>query len=387
VGIVMQGSEDYRSASWRGRLGVIGLTAAFIVWSVVLLVRRGAGWIGIGGLALALTPAVVFLSSNVSISGIEIAASICLWVALLGLARRPGNVSGAPWAAVAVSGAVMGLARPVDSVLLVIIVGLVVLLVGFRGARAIVAGAKAKALVAGAVLVVCAGASALWSMVVTPEPGSDLGTAIRALDDTARDAPNHVRQVIGIFGWNDTAMPQPVYVMALLVLAVVMVGAFWIGGRRDRLTFGALAASVVVVHFSLAVLVEPLVVFGTQARYVLPLVVGLPLLAGDVLAVRRSALRPDVIRYGVPLVFVVWGLLHFTAFTVNAHRYALGASGGWSIPWDGLWSPVGGFALWFSFAGAGCVLLIAAGLLSLGDGSKSSESVNADAGRATATPV
>ncbi len=216
-----------------------------------------------------------------------------------------------------------------------------------------------------AVLVVTAAASALWSLLVTPHPPIDLGLALRSLGDAVSDGPNQLRQLVGVFGWNDTPMPQPVYLLSLGLLAAVVLLALRIGGRRDRIAMVALGVATLVVHIALAVLVEAQIGFGMQARYVLPLVVGLPLLATDVLEERRAALDDRVARFLPPVVFSVTAVVQLIAFLTNLHRYTVGASGSWALPWGGTWAPDGGFFPWVALALVGAALIAGVGVVAL----------------------
>jgi hypothetical protein len=365
LGAVMQGAHDYRSAEWRGRLVALVLSGTMVSWAALLLARRGEGWIPLAGLALAATPMVVFLSASATTSGIEIASAICFWAALLRIARQPECQSGWPWAATAFSGGVLALSRPLDAVLIVTILATVILLVGADRLRQRASFDRRKAALASVALATCVAASALWSLIVTPHPSIDLRLAVGSLDDAIRDSPNQLRQIIGIFGWNDTAMPQVVYLIALSLLAAVTVGALIVGSRRERLAIGVLATSIVTIHLGIAVLVEAQIGFGMQARYVMPLIVGLILLSADVLEQHRTKLPASVASYGLAVAYVGSSLLQLVAFTTNAHRYAVGANGPWSLPWASRWAPPEGFVFWFGSAVSGALCVGLVGLLAL----------------------
>jgi len=358
IGLAMRDSRDYQTAEWRGRLMVVALCAIFVSWSALLLSRRGTGWLPLAGLAMAMTPLVVFASASVTTSGIEITSAICLWSALLRITRQPGSSRGAPWVAAAVSGGVMALSRPVDAVLIAVVVLTIAVLAGWGTFRSVIASSRRPALVLGGVLVGTAGLSALWSIFVTPHPPLDLGVAARSLGEIVRDLPNQVRQAIGIFGWNDTPMPQATYVVVLLVLAALLVVALRVAARRERLALGGLALAILTIHLGLGALVEAQIGFGMQARYVLPLVVGVPLIAADLIETHRAALSPRLIRFGTIVMFVTAAAVQSIAFTANVHRYAVGANSGWIVPWDSRWAPDGGFTRWFSLAAIGVVLML-----------------------------
>jgi hypothetical protein len=367
IGLMMQGASDYRSAEWRGRLAVTAVSGLFVVWAALLLSRRGSGWWPLAGLALAVTPTVVFLSASVTTSGVEIVAAVCVWAAALRIARQPDDRAGAPWAALAVSGATMALSRPLAAVLLVVVLGTVGAFVGKKSIRDAITAASNRAVVVGIVLAVATGISALWSFIVIPHPPIDVDLALGAVGDTLRDVPNQVRQVVGLFGWNDTPMPQMVYPVALVLLSMAVVGGLWLARRRERAVVVGLMAVVVALHMGLAIFVEAQIGFGMQARYLLPLVVGLPILAVDILEVRRLRLPLLLDRYGLVVVFVGSALIHLVALTANVHRYAVGGQQGWLPPWDALWVPDGGLGPWFTLAFLATIFVGSVGLLARSD--------------------
>jgi hypothetical protein len=363
LGAAMLDASDYRSAEWRGRLVAVAISGLFIAWAALLLSSRGSGWFPLAGLVAATTPAVIFLAASVTTSGIEIAAAICFWAAALRLARAPAVGAGAPWAAAAISGGVLALSRPLDAVLIVVAIITLIVLSGASELRRLVSANRLKSAVTGGVVAVCVAISALWSLLVTPHPTIDGGLALRSIDDALRDAPNQLRQVIGVFGWNDTPMPQGFYVLGIALLVVVIGASLVVGTRRERLALAALTVSIVAIHLGLAVLVEAQIGFGMQARYVMPLVVGLILLAADTLEQNRQRLPAAVTRFGPAATIATLAIIQAAALITNAHRYAVGANGAWGVPWDSVWTPDGGFAVWLGIAGVGIVCLAAAAVL------------------------
>ena len=169
-----------------------------------------------------------------------------------------------------------------------------------------------------------------------------------------------MRDFIGIFGWNDTLMPMPAYVLGTVLLAGVGVFALKVGTLRERVTLISLAFAAIGLDLVLAVFVEAQIGFGMQARYIMPLAVGLPLLAGDILQMHAERLRPKGARRFLAAAYGGAAVLHLTAFVANQHRYAIGSSGSWLPPWDSKWSPEGGLGIWFAVAGAGFIVMATA---------------------------
>jgi hypothetical protein len=364
LSLSMLGASDYATAEWRGRLAVVAICTVFVGWAALLLARPGAGWTSLAGLVLALTPLVVFTSSNVTTSGIEITSAICFWVALLTIVRAPRERWGAPWVAAGVSGATMAISRPVDAALVLVVIATVAIVAG-RQARDVIGTVRRPAVIVGAVVVIAAGASAAWAVLVTAHPPIDLGLAARSLGETVSDLPVQLRQAIGVFGWNDTPMPQPVYLLTLAALGGLLVVALRVGEWRERLAVVWLAFATIAIHIGLGVLVEAQIGFDMQARYTLPLLVGVPLVSAWIVEGHEWEVDPRITRLLAPAIFAMTAVVQAVAFATNAHRYAVGGSASWTIPWDARWTPQGGYFLWFAVAAMAVALLAAPAVLAL----------------------
>jgi len=358
TGLAMQGADDFRSAARRGRLASLIVCTIFVGWAAVLARRRGA--LALAGLVLAAMPAVVFLSASLNTSGIEITSAMCFWSALLVLAREPGRGPAVAWGAVGVAGAALALTRPLGAIILPVVIATVVVHTGAAPLWTAVRRASWRARGCILLMAVACGVSFLWMSLAIPHPPIDLDLAARSLGAALRDLPVQARDIIGVFGWNDTTMPLAAYILGLLLLGVVGLVALALGTVRERVALVGLGLAAVALDLALAVLVEAQIGFGMQARYVMPLAVGLPLLAGDIVQMHVSRLRESAVRVLLAAVYYGAAVLHLTAFVANQHRYAVGATGSWLPPWDSRWSPDGGLALWLTLATVACGVLVSA---------------------------
>ena len=169
-------------------------------------------------------------------------------------------------------------------------------------------------------------------------------------------------------------MPQVMY--ALWGVLALWIGglALWYGTRIERIALVGLGAVIVLADIGISTVIEAPIGFGMQARYILPLAVGLPMLAGEILNRHRD--RAGRRRgYGVTrrlegrirvVSFVGIAFLQAVAFVSNLHRYIVGENASWSLPWNGSWRPPGGVAVWAGFAIAGVVCIAFTGLLGRG---------------------
>ncbi len=276
---------------WWMRLGgdvvnAVLLTAAFLiagrstnsVWALV-------------GVAAATTPMVLFLGSVVNPSGLEICSAVTLWSALLALTRSPGGQRSpavAIWAAA--SAVVFESTRGLSPVLMVLTVaaacaaappGWVRRLLRRRQVRiggAVVAafGVLAVAWIVGAGTLRLMRVSTVPASVTTP----DLVRLVLG-DNTQFD------QFVGRFGWLDTR--SPTWVVYLWAVALCALVAAVIHRRQWRVltVLGALAAASVVIPTVEGVVQARTVGLFSQARYIMPLAVGLPILAGAALSLGR----------------------------------------------------------------------------------------------------
>ena len=81
--------------------------------------------------------------------------------------------------------------------------------------------------------------------------------------------------------------------------------------------------------------------FGAQGRHVLPVLVLVPLSAGEIL--RR---RPQGLGWLLPAVGVLWAAGQAVAWLANARRAAVGTDGSWWFFGAAEWSPPGGWWVW-----------------------------------------
>lgn len=308
-----------------------------------------ARW-AVPGAAAALGPMVVFLASTVNPAGIEIAAAFALWCQLLTLLRHPDpgrTVSRMGW--IALSTVVLVNARGLSLLYCAVIVAIALLVsrwstfldvVRTRGTwpafGVAVAGCVAAA---GWVL----GTNSLGSGGTLAHP--DL-TFVVAAKTTVLSTAAYVQNMIGQFGWMDTNLPTLVLLAFAGAAGAVVVLALAFGTWRER------AALVLVTGLTF---VLPVLIHASQAkylgiiwqgRYILPVAIGIPLLAGYVLAERVGALPPAnrtaLARPGAAMATVVAGALgavQLVAFAVNLHRYVNGTDGGWFSLAPDAWLP------------------------------------------------
>jgi hypothetical protein len=338
----------------RGFGAVVALV--FLAGAGRLLRRRdGSDLPVLAGVALAFTPMVVLTSSQVGDSGLEITGALCFAAGLFRLAGpRPSDLSPkAVWVWTGLGGLVLACARPLGPAFLVEITAVVVLLRGRRLVRAV----RRSPWFAVTVATCLAGATAIslgWEFLVEPHPHVSVGTVLG-------NAPEGFAQLLGVadmwvgrLGWIDLRLPLFLVIIWLLLIAGMAVVAARLGTRRERWALGvtALLAVLTTAGVWAGVIGATDPQFSMQARYVLPVLSMVPLVAVDVLRehapemARRWQGRPALAGAGV-LVFVALG--QAIAFETEAAAQ----HGIWTPPlhWE-TWEVVVTFAVLLATAGA-----------------------------------
>lgn len=265
--------------------------AAFLTWAVHGVSRFRSALALRWGVLVACTPTAMFLTGAVNPNGLEIACAVSLWAAMIALAalpRRDGCAvpadAGALLVQVAVSAAVLCTMRPISPLWAALIVLVGVLLAGWDRTRALL---RLPAMAAAAGLGVLTTAWVLgWTFTRGPLVGVT-GLAPHLADPVVgtrlllSNVGVQLAEAIGEFGWRDTPAGAVTYAAwgltcaGLVLLAVVRAP----GGRwRPLLVLTAALVVVVPVAVSLPTLAD--VNYVWQGRYNLPLMAGVPLLAG-----------------------------------------------------------------------------------------------------------
>ena len=315
---------------YAARLVSGALSAAMLALAVRSLRRcRGAPLVA-AGLALAVTPMVLYLASVVNPSGLEIASTISAWTAAMALASQaPEDVSPYSVGALGVPIVVLILTRAVSPLWALFILAAFVSIGPATSLRALLRRRCVRAWLAAWA---AAGLAALtWDVAADPfltEPGAALpphstGWHIVAL---AVDRLHLVlTSSIGQFGWLDTPSPHGVVVAWLGALGAVVLVGVCLSRRRS--------AAVVVSNLVSWVVIPLALVIGEarhngilgQGRDFMGLAVGIPIVAGFV-AGERVGDRRKMLRLSSGIITVL-AVCQMADFYGTLRRNTVGIKG------------------------------------------------------------
>lgn len=322
--------------------------------------QRRAGLLGLG---VALAPMVPFLSATVTGSGPEVCAALAVGAGLLRLTRaEPGAAGRGVWWGTGLAALVLCTARTTGPIWLVLVVALTLALRGRAARGRVVAAVQAAPRAATGAAGLAAVGLVLafgWHSLVEPTPPSDAALVLGGVLPAVGQLPAVAGQAVGVFGWVDVPLPAVLQALWVVLVAALLGGAARVGGVRERraLALGAGATVLVTVGLSAAVIRPTSPDFEMQGRYVLPILVVLPLLAAEVLR-DHPRLVPGRRLVGAGLGVVV--AVNAYAWVVNAAHYA--GSRSFHAQYPGYWAPAAGWLAWAAVLAVG-VLLAVAGIL------------------------
>ncbi|MDH6181716.1 hypothetical protein M2152_001898 [Microbacteriaceae bacterium SG_E_30_P1] len=332
------------------------ITSVFLALTLVVLTSWRSRVVPMIGFATALTPMVFFLSGSVNPNSLEVAATLAAFAAVAAVILKPdpGLLAGRA-TIIAIAGVVAANTRAISPIWVAIAV-LVPFIFVSREQFARLVRTRAV-IVSAAVVAVGAIAALLWLRLTnTVSTASEAGGEAQEVP-YAGESPvvgfglmivrfaQHLREMIGVFGWLDTAAPSEVYALWGLLIGSLVVWAVVL--LRGRALVFALTV-VVLVPVVPALIQAAFITSGGwiwQGRYALPVFVIAAVGLGIVLADRlRLSSRSMTIL--VTLVAALWGVCHVLAYTAGIQRYSVGASGSWFAMFaEPQWQPPGGIVL------------------------------------------
>ena len=360
-GLATRAADSPGSANRLARVMNALLTLALLYVALRLVWSRDVGPLSLLGLLVCVAPMVIFCGSVLNGSGPEIAAAIAFVSALLRL-RRDENCarSTSVWAALGAAGAVLALTRTLGPAYLVLVAAAALSVGGYRPAwrfvrsRARPALAALGAVAAGIVL------NRVWERAHGAEATTGFANLRAVLDEAVGEWWRASSELIGKFGYLEYRLPWVAYV-AWFGAGFALVGvALWAARRRERLAFTAVFAAALLFPMLLWIYAIRQTGFGLQGRYVLPVLVVVPLIAGELVREHAPALGERLRRALVTAIPPLAAAMHLLAFYWAARRAAVGTDGPLLFLGDSGWTPPLGWVPWLLVALAGSAAIVAA---------------------------
>lgn len=320
------------------------LNAVFLALAVLSVAVWSRSRLLVVAVLLAITPMVFFLGAVVNPSGLEITSAICLWCSGLVLVlERAGAPPTGLVAIVAAATATLLLSRGLSPLWVALIIALLALVAGGRTTvRLLSARAVRWAMVP---LAACAIFAVAWIAVARALDLLPVGVPVTHGESRAHLVASlfgltgtWVQQMVGVFGWLDTVPPLVSTLVWLGAMGLVVLLALGCARPRHLLALVLLGAVVLVAPVAISYDQAHRLGVIWQARYILPMVVGLPLMS--VALIERAGFLGAVRARLATVLCVAVAVGDLAAFAEALRRYAVGVTG----PLDYLhsrWHPPG----------------------------------------------
>lgn len=278
------------------------------------------------GVACAATPMALFLNGVVNPNAAEASSAVLAWTAALSITMDPRpELLKRRLILLAVAVAVLANARPLGAEWIVAILA-VALFVMRRGALAGMLRSRTVWVTAAA-----AGVAGLFGVGWSTTHGDNAEVPYKAAyafgpaaHATLDQSEFYLKDMIGYFGWLDTPSPAVTYYFWAGVITLLLIVA-WAGGRlRDGVALLALLLGVIFIPVVAQGVEAKHVGFIWQGRYLLAFAVGLPILAGAVVARSGVQIPAALRRRLVAVALLLLAFANFAAFFRSMRRYAVG---------------------------------------------------------------
>ena len=355
--VALSVSHDASTGIWLSRVASALPSLAFLLLALALL-WAGTAW-SLLGLLAATTPMVLFASSVMNSSGLAITACLAFAASVLRVTRPRARAPGWVWAAFALSGAGAILSWPLGLAFVIGDVALFAVLLGRRGLRQLRSGSSRQIRLSALALLAASVVSLIYSRLsglgaahfgISPIRRS-LGAGLDQLSPVLHDA-------VGTFASLTVHLPPAAYWIWWLLVLALLAGAFWLGENGDRLVLAAVAVLALAFPVLFFAWFDRLTGFGLQGREVLPPLMLVPLVAGEIIFRHSSAIRQE--RSGqLALSGVIALIAGFQAYAWwFSARSAAGAPHTIRFYAHATWSPPLGWPPWIVVAGLGSVALL-----------------------------
>ena len=167
-----------------------------------------------------------------------------------------------------------------------------------------------------------------------------------------------LHDAVGNFGSLTVPLPTAAYWIWWLLVLAVLAGALSLGDRHERLVLAAVALLALAFPVLFWAWVDRFTGFGLQGREVLPPLMLIPLVAGEVIYRRHSAVsQRRSAQLALSVAIALMALFQAYAWWYSA-RTAAGAAHTIRFYAHATWTPPFGWLPWIASAGLGTVALL-----------------------------
>ncbi|NJC64451.1 DUF2142 domain-containing protein [Planosporangium flavigriseum] len=348
---------------WLARLIGAAIASAFLASAMFAAVRWTRHPLLPAAVIVAVTPITLHISGGVNPNGVEIAAGLAFMVGLAAIAldRRP-TAPPAVYTLIGVSALTLTAVRPFGPLWTLAIIGICFVPTTRKRLRRVLTNRRVLAWLAALAVVLIA--SVTWSIAVeTGKPGW-----VAAMDITPEEAlrvelfgrlQQYANEMVGVMSWLDAPLPGLAYVAWFMAFGLLFLGGFALGEWHYRWRIAALTLAAFGVMVIPDALNARTYGFYAQGRYVLPIAVGLPILAAYALGERRALVGTQarsIIRTFALLLIPI----HFLALYNTMLRWQYGIR--WPKikvnPFHGEWLPRLGPELPLALGAVGVLVLL-----------------------------
>lgn len=352
---VIRSAHDPLQADRLARVPAVVVALVLLIAAAAAVFEPPDGWLSLVGVLAACTPTVIFLAASLNPSGFSVAAGVALSASLLRIGR-PGATPAWVWTLLGCSGAALLLSHPTGLAWTALLLVGFVALEGPSTARRLVREHAGAASVGIGLLALGFVAALVWDVFYGP----NTPIAYRALRLALGEAPsytwNGLRDLIAGFGYLEFRIPLPLYLLWFAFVGAMAAIAVRVGSRRQRRAVVAAGVLGVLLVPAVWMVFGRAVGIGIIGREYLPVLVGFPMLCGEVLYRQRARISHRDAAALAPLATIA-AVIQFVAWYLNGRRSAVGTGGPLLFVSHAGWSPPLGWVPWLAVGACGALLL------------------------------
>jgi hypothetical protein len=342
------------SPDWTGvilaRLLSAAMCAALLANALTDAMRWSKHRLMVAGVLVAATPMAAHIGGAVNPNGPEIAAGVAFFAAAIPLLLTDAGARSRtlPWHA-GIAALALATLRAGGPLWLAVAVGVLLVPAGRERLRTLWSRRSVRWWVLG--IGVAMAQSTGWSLAMkTTNMGDFTGgrhwSKFQATRLTLEYWRAYADEMVGVMSWLDASMPATAYLIWEGAVAALIGWGFVLAHRTGRWRLAALMAGGLGIPFVMQVAYVNKYGFITQGRYLLPVAVGLPILA--TFLIQEYGLPADKSRSLLRLFAIVLLPMHLVALIVTMGRWQRGVgptaplrsfnplAGPWQPPLGGL---------------------------------------------------